>query len=389
MNSGSGLFGSRLKIGILGGGQLGKMLAQAAHKFGFQTMVFTDAHGCACDVSPHIIAPYDDEDMLWQFFQDLDVVTLEFESIPLSVLDFLESLSDDEAPSFYPGRRALETSQNRASEKKMARRLGIKTPEFWIIERADDLSQVNAYPAIIKTATGGYDGKGQRRVASAKELGEAFESFGNVPCVAEEVVNFSHEISVILARDQDGEIVAYDPFENHHEGGILRTTRWPLGRTFCGTHRDDVIRQAVGMASQIASDLDIVGLLAVEMFVLKDGAVLFNEIAPRPHNSGHVTIECARTSQFEQHIRAVAGLPLGSPEAVCFGMMTNIIGSLDEAVHGSLENDPRKSFHWYGKGPKPGRKLGHIVEYDSIGMPGKPKARLVPRRESIGRVVKS
>lgn len=344
-------------IGILGGGQLGKMLCMAAANLGYKTLVYSDkSDSCAFDVATkRICAPYDQPGALREFRDKSDVVTFELENIPLSMCSFLDS-SDI---LVRPRLTALQVSKDRRLEKQMARVLGIETPRHWIIESERPVPKDITYPVILKTARNGYDGKGQKKINSLEELLEVGGDFKYVPCVAEEVVDFEDEFSMILARDASGNMAHYAPFRNVHREGILRETFWPM---------DDpgskITISAVNIARKIAEHLDVVGLLVVELFLTKDGNILFNEIAVRPHNSGHITLDCAVTSQFEQHIRAVAGLPLGDPSCLRTGWMENIIGEnsqFDRFISNSVSQ-----VYCYGKGDAPGRKLGHINHIDNV-----------------------
>lgn len=340
-------------IGIIGGGQLGKMLCLAAAELGYKTCVYSDTPDCcAFDVATHrIIAKYDNEESIRRFVEKTSVITFEFENIPVSMFDLIKKHKG----KVYPGREALQVSQDRRKEKEVAKKLGINTPCFWIIEEGGDIPEKEiSYPVILKTARNGYDGRGQKRVSSRHELIRAWKKLGRVPCVAEEVIDFQYELSVILARNSRGEVKAYRPFNNLHENGILHVTNWH------DPFDSQIEEDAQGIAKAIACELNIVGLLAVEMFLTRDDKIIFNEIAPRPHNSGHVTIDAAQTSQFEQHIRAIAGLPLGNPaQTVRFAQMMNILHDLN-FVEVALVS-PFAKIHLYGKKPRLGRKLGHVT----------------------------
>jgi 5-(carboxyamino)imidazole ribonucleotide synthase len=296
-----------------------------------------------------IIAPYTDTAALREFAGLCDVVTLEFENIPSSVCEMFKRLG----VPFYPGYKALAVSQNRFKEKAVARKIGIPVPNYWPIKQGFKGNDEIEYPVRLKTAELGYDGKGQKQVEDFDELFAAWESFGFVPCIAEKVVNFDLEFSVILARNASGQTAVYEPFHNTHEGGILRTTQWPY------TGRAD-LRSGRTYAQQLANRIKVIGLLAVEFFHVRGTKqILFNELAPRPHNSGHVTEKCAFTSQFEQHIRAVCGLPFADPQPMRGGKMINVIGDHGPLVE-ALEH-MHASVHDYGKKAREGRKLGHII----------------------------
>jgi 5-(carboxyamino)imidazole ribonucleotide synthase len=342
-------------IGILGNGQLGKMLCLAAAQLGYRTFVFgDDPDGCAFDVATKkICAMYDDGMAIREFTNYVKVVTLEFENIPLRMLRLIGHCSGGEI-KVCPGPQVLQISQDRRREKDFARSLGIPTPMYSAIQVIADVEAIDHYPVILKTARNGYDGKGQARVNTKAELVTAWERFDRQDCVVEEVVDFAFEFSVITAVSVTGETKSYSPFHNIHRDGILAETRWPMDGL-------DVQKTAaaISYAETLAKKLGVVGLLAVEMFFTTDGRILFNEIAPRPHNSGHVTCDCAFTSQFEQAIRAVTGLPLGDPRPIAAGRMVNLLGSHLPA-NISMGN-PDDRVHLYRKKEKAGRKLGHVT----------------------------
>lgn len=349
-------------IGIFGSGQLGMMLIWAASQLGYKTYVYSDVPGCACNVATRqTVASYDDHEALRRFARLVNVVICEFENIPTSVFKTIGSMLG--GPKIYPGELALSVSQDRWEEKRMARGLGFQTANSRFYQDGAVLPSVDlggdvSFPAILKTARGGYDGKGQKRVNSEEELKAALAEFGNVPCILEEVVDFQREFSMILVRGQDGDMRFYPPFFNSHEEGILRKTLFTGRLKF---FEGEAIHHIKAFCAQIAEKLDVVGLLAVEMFLTQDGRVLFNEIAPRPHNSGHITLDCAVTSQFEQHIRAAAGLPLGSCMPTREGRMFNYIEKVPEGVF----NDKNGRVYLYGKEEKPGRKVGHVNSFST------------------------
>ncbi len=339
-------------IGILGGGQLGKMLCIAAARLGYKTHVYTDKQNeCALDVATNkTVGSYDSESALKLFAETCHVVTFEFENIPAQVHKVIEGVGI----LIFPNQQALAVSQDRRREKLLAHELGIETADFRFILKAEDAKAVKSFPIILKTVSGGYDGHGQVRIHSEKELKEQWEGMGSLPCVAESIVDYEFEFSVICARNRKGELDFYSPFVNVHENGILRETFWPSDR-----FSSDMVDRAFCVAKKIVEKLDVVGLLAVEMFYARDGRIIFNEIAPRPHNSGHITIDCAETDQFEQHIRAICGWPLGSTRPKARGRMLNFIGDYD--LLKKVQRDPRVKIHLYGKKPRPGRKLGHVT----------------------------
>ena len=339
-------------IGILGGGQLGRMLSVAASRLGLKTHIFEPgAHPPAGDVAHQVTtASYEDADALAAFGQAVDVITYEFENIPTSALDLLETL----AP-IHPGRQALATSQDRLTEKTFLQELGLQTAPFADVASAADLDAALARigtPAILKTRRFGYDGKGQARIMAPDEAAQALADLAGAPAVLEGFVNFSHEVSVIGARGPAGDVACYDPGENVHEAGILRTTTVPAKLT--PSQRTD----AVLIAARILNALDYVGVMGVELFVTPQGLIV-NEIAPRVHNSGHWTQNGCTICQFEQHIRAVAGWPLGAGTRHSDVVMENLIGADMDRVAAVSKTDA--AIHLYGKAEvKPGRKMGHI-----------------------------
>ena len=340
-------------IGILGGGQLGRMLAVAASRLGLRCHIFEPgANPPAGDVAHAVTtAPYEDAGALGAFAAQVDVITYEFENIPTSALDVLEALRP-----IRPGREALRISQDRLTEKEFLTGLGLQTAPFAAVDTADDLAraleQIGA-PAILKTRRFGYDGKGQARLNSAEDAGAALQEMAGAPALLEGFVPFSHEVSVIAARGADGAVACFDPGENVHRNGILHTTTVPA--RLAPAQRSD----AVLMAARILNAPDYVGVLGVELFVTRAGLVV-NEIAPRVHNSGHWTQNGCAIDQFEQHIRAVAGWPLGDGKRHSDVVMENLIGD-DIAKVPDIAREPHAALHLYGKAEcKPGRKMGHV-----------------------------
>lgn len=333
-------------IGILGGGQLGRMLSAAASRLGLRCHIFEPDAAPAGDVAWRVTtAPYEDETALRAFADSVDVITYEFENVPTSALDLLESLRP-----IRPGRRALAVSQDRLTEKTFLTDIGLTVAPFADVPdqgALDDAIARIGRPSILKTRRMGYDGKGQVRI------GEGPADWTGAPSVLEGFVNFTAEISVIIARGTDGQVAAFDPGLNVHEGGILRTTTVPCGLP------GRVTTDAVLIAARIANALDYVGVLGVELFVTPEGLIV-NEIAPRVHNSGHWTQAGCAVDQFEQHIRAVAGLPLGDGKRHVDVVMENLIGDDMDRVPALLAQ-PRTQVHLYGKGQaRPGRKMGHV-----------------------------
>lgn len=333
-------------IGILGGGQLGRMLSAAASRLGLRCHIFEPGAAPAGDVAWRVTtAPYEDEAALRAFADSVDVITYEFENVPTSALDLLESLRP-----IRPGRRALAVSQDRLTEKTFLTDIGLTVAPFADVPdqgALDDAVARIGRPSILKTRRMGYDGKGQVRI------GEGPADWTGAPSVLEGFVDFTAEISVIIARGTDGQVAAFDPGLNVHESGILRTTTVPCGLP--GRTTTD----AVLIAARIANALDYVGVLGVELFVTPEGLIV-NEIAPRVHNSGHWTQAGCAVDQFEQHIRAVAGLPLGDGKRHVDVVMENLIGDDMDRVPALLAQ-PRTQVHLYGKGQaRPGRKMGHV-----------------------------
>jgi len=340
-------------IGIIGGGQLGRMLAMAAARLGLQTCIYNDAPDApAFQVTEQSMdAPYDDLDMLASFAEVCDAVTFEFENLPAHAIAHLA-----ERVWVAPGAHALAMTQDRLTEKTFVEKLGLKTAPFFevssVAQAREAFGKLNG-KGILKTRRFGYDGKGQAKVASADDAAKAFESFKGAPAILEGFVDFSFEASVVAARAADGQFAAYDPPENAHEHHILRRSTVPSRLT--GAQ----VEEAKAIAKKIGDALEYVGVFAVELFVGFDGALLVNEIAPRVHNTGHWTIEACACSQFEQHIRAVAGWPLGDPARHADAVMENIIGAEADAWEALARSG---ALHLYGKREsRPGRKMGHVT----------------------------
>lgn len=333
-------------IGILGGGQLGRMLSVAASRLGIRCHIYEPGTSPAADVAWRVThAPYDDQDALQTFAESVNVITYEFENVPTSALDLLEKICP-----LHPNRKALSVSQDRVTEKTFLNEIGLTTAPFADVPNEDALAgaidQIGR-PSILKTRRMGYDGKGQVRI------GDGPAEWTGAPSVLEGFVDFTAEISVIIARGTDGQVAAFDPGLNVHQDGILHTTTVP-----CGLHAR-VTTDAVLCAARIANALDYVGVMGVELFVTPDGLIV-NEIAPRVHNSGHWTQAGCAVDQFEQHIRAVAGLPLGDGKRYADVVMENLIGDDMDRVPELLAT-PGVQVHLYGKGePRPGRKMGHV-----------------------------
>jgi len=358
-------------LGIVGGGQLGRMIALAAAAYGLKVHVYApDQDSPAFDVCARTTcAAYDDPQALAAFARSVDAVTYEFENIPRATADILAR----HAP-LHPNAEALATTQDRLSEKEFINRLGIPTAPFQAVDTPDDLDRAIAalgLPAVLKTRRFGYDGKGQRilRERAEGDRNALFAEFGGAALILEGFVPFEREVSVVAARGRDGGFAAFDLCENEHRDHILALTRVPApGLT------PETARAALDIAKRIADALDYVGVLAVEMFLVRqDGAerLVVNEIAPRVHNSGHWTIEGATTSQFAQHVRAVCGWPLGDSARIG-GLpveMRNLIGAQADDWSGLLA-EPGAHLHLYGKGEaRPGRKMGHVTRLGSVPIP--------------------
>ena len=342
-------------IGILGGGQLGRMTALAAARLGYRCHVFApEPDGPAAQVTNlATIAPYENADALARFARAVDVVTIEFENLPLGAVTELACTKP-----VRPGPEVLATCQDRAEEKTFLARIGAPTTRHWIVRDEEELARAlgeHDGRSVLKTARFGYDGKGQLALAPEADSGAAWARLGAPVGVLEAWVDFAAEISVITARAADGAMVSYPPVQNHHEQHILARTIAPAPIA------PELAAEAVALAERIAAALDVVGLLAVEMFVTRDGRLLVNELAPRPHNSGHWTIDACAVSQFEQLVRAVCGLPLGDPAPFAGAVMDNLLGSAIEAWP-ELLAEPGARVHLYGKREiRPGRKLGHVT----------------------------
>ncbi|MEM7242855.1 MAG: 5-(carboxyamino)imidazole ribonucleotide synthase [Pseudomonadota bacterium] len=340
-------------IGILGGGQLGRMLAVAASRLGFKVCVFEPGGDCPAShvANYHFQADYDDHAALRKFADSVDVITYEFENIPTDALDLLERHR-----MVLPARNALATSQDRIVEKDFLSDIGLTCAPYANVETADDLAsavgRIGA-PSILKTRRFGYDGKGQARLRAADDAVTSWDTLGNTPCVLEGFVDFSCEISVIGARSMSGQVVCFDPGENIHQNGILHTTSVPAQVPA------SVKQDAILAAGKILNALDYVGVIGVEFFVTPEGLIV-NEIAPRVHNSGHWTQNGCVIDQFEQHIRAVAGWPLGDGARHSDVVMENLLGDAVLDVD-RLSADSSIGLHLYGKADaKPGRKMGHF-----------------------------
>jgi 5-(carboxyamino)imidazole ribonucleotide synthase len=344
-----------MRLGILGGGQLGRMLALAAHPLGVRCRLLDPVTGTSAgDVAEVVVGRYDDPDMLDRFVTRLDAVTYEFENVDAAAIDHLEG-----RVPVRPGRRALEVAQDRLTEKTFFRDHDIETAPF---AAADSLQELQAaveevgLPAVLKTRRFGYDGKGQVVIRTADDVTAAWDAVGGVPLLLEGLIPFERELSIVAVRDPNGAMAFYPLVENRHAGGILRRSDAPAPDLTPAL--EDRARY---YATRVLEDLDYAGVLAIELFQVGD-RLMANEMAPRVHNSGHWTIEGAETSQFENHVRAVLGLPLGSTAARGHSTMLNLIGSVPDAA--AVLRFPNAHLHSYGKEPRPGRKVGHITVRD-------------------------
>ena len=344
-------------IGIIGGGQLGRMLAMAAARLNFRTVVLEPQTDCpaAHVANEQIVAAYDDTTALAELAKRCDVVTYEFENVPVAAAEELAA-----QVTVYPPPKALEMAQDRLTEKSFINGCGIPTARFHAVGSQADLEKALADfggQGVLKTRRLGYDGKGQRVYRSTADSPEGgYAALGSVPLILESFVSFEREISIIGARGIDGTVACYDPAENVHRNGILHTSTLPAGIS------EQTAAAARAAAEKILTALGYVGVIGIEFFVLADGSLIANEMAPRVHNSGHWTEAACVISQFEQHIRAVAGLPLGKPDRHSDCVMTNLIGDDILALPEWLRLDDTL-VHLYGKTEaRPGRKMGHVTQ---------------------------
>jgi 5-(carboxyamino)imidazole ribonucleotide synthase len=352
-------------IGIIGGGQLGRMSAMAAARLGYVVHIFAPEPGPATQLSAQAtLAEYTDHAALTRFAQSVDVITFEFENVPAGSLALLERLKP-----VHPSANILSISQDRLLEKQFLNQSGIPTAAWMAVHSESDLATAAAklgLPAMLKTTRLGYDGKGQALLRRAADLAPAYARLAPKPLVLEALVDFACEISVITARGADGTIVTFDPVENRHKHNILDLTLAPAPLA------SDLLAEATATARRIAEKLDLIGLLAVEMFVTSTGTLLVNELAPRPHNSGHWTIDACPVSQFEMQIRAIAGVPLPPAMRHCDAVMKNLVGPEDIATWPAILNTPGLIPHHYGKtDARPGRKMAHFTRLFPKGaLPG-------------------
>ncbi|KTD69277.1 phosphoribosylaminoimidazole carboxylase ATPase subunit [Legionella steelei] len=343
-----------MKLGILGGGQLARMLALAAYPLGIDTVCLDPSpDACAGDLTKLIVAEFNDELALKQFLAEVDCVTIETENIPLSCAELVATMRP-----FYPSTQALKITQDRLYEKNFFRSLNIPTPRFLPVESEHDLVQSLSdigMPAVLKTRQFGYDGKGQYVLRGQSDISKSWNMLGNQPLILEELISFENEFSLIAVRNKKCETNFYPLIKNHHKKGILHFSEAPV-------HHRDLQQEAQTYALKILEALDYVGVLTIEFFY-RGNQLIANEIAPRVHNSGHWTIEGAYTSQFENHLRALFDLPLGSTEVTGSCLLLNCIGNLLPLE--SCLSIPGVHYHAYGKKPRIARKVGHVTLVDT------------------------
>ena len=346
-------------LGVLGGGQLGAMFAVAAHRMGYRVAVITDTHECpaARHADRLYVGSYDDPVFLAEAAEGLAVVTFEFENVPAAAGEALKA-----AVPVRPHPEVLFITQSREREKAFLVERGIPCGRHAVVRTEEDLQQAVkniGLPAVLKTAAFGYDGKGQRMLKEMADIHDAWVSLGELPCVLEEWIDFQCELSVVAARGLDGAVVAFPAIRNEHANHILDVSSCPAELPA------EVLGEAEHLAATVLSELGAVGVACVEFFLAKDNRLLVNEIAPRTHNSGHLTIEACPTSQFEQQVRAICGLPLGETVSLAPAAMANLLGDCWQSGEPMWERVfavPGAGLHLYGKAePRPGRKMGHIT----------------------------
>lgn len=363
-------------VAIIGGGQLALMLVEAAQKLGVRTRVLDPKPDCTAGrITEHVVGGFDDAAALEQLARGADVVTYEFENVPVASARMCEGF----AP-VQPVPAALEVAQDRLSERQLLARLGVPTPAYEVIDSLEDLQAAakrGGDTALLKARRLGYDGKGQFLLSSPEQAAQAWDAIGKAPAILDSFVDFKRELSVLAVRSGDGEVRVWPLIENVHRGGVLRLSRAPAAGV-----TPELQQQAERHARAVLEDLGYIGVLALEFFQVGTGAsakLIANELAPRVHNSGHWTIEGAATSQFENHLRAILGMPLGSTKAVGFSAMVNFIGrpprpGAERAVEGA-------TLHDYHKAAKPGRKVAHVT------LVAPTEAQLHDRLERFTRVV--
>lgn len=359
-------------LGVLGSGQLGRMFAIAARRLGYRVHVYSPEKNSPTGqvADREFVASYDDLEQLAEFARSVDVVTFEFENVPAAVTDCIQTHTQ-----VHPSGYVLSVAQNRIREKSTIRDAGLNVPDFREIRSVEDLTSAVAElgcPSVLKSASFGYDGKGQAVINKPSECEEVWTRLATDEAILEQFVDFECEVSVVGARNASGEFVHYGPFLNTHSNHILDITVCPSGLA------DSINSEAVEVARRVFNELDVVGVLCVEMFVTRDGKVLVNEIAPRPHNSGHLTIDAHITCQFEQQVRAICGLPLGDTRQHAPGAMANLLGDIwsdGEPDWSGMLGQRDVKLHLYGKAAaRPGRKMGHVT---ALGASGAQAAELV------------
>lgn len=343
------------KLGILGGGQLGRMSALAAANLGIETVIFTPESNSPASqvVRTTFEADYSDQESLRKFAESVDVITYEFENIPVETVEFLQGMKP-----VYPDMQVLQFTQHRVHEKQFLNDHGIPTTRWLAAKSNNDIQKAfedwDAKSCILKTCRFGYDGKGQTKIIKGDDLQAKWNSLKSDDNIIEELIDFDCEISVIVCRDRAGNTQIYDPVLNNHKNHILAETIAPAPLS------DDILSTARAYARRCADALNLVGILALELFVTKDGQLLANEMAPRPHNSGHWTMDACAISQFENHVRCVCGLPVGDTVRHADAVMINLIGD-EVALADDYLGHPNACIHLYGKAEtRPGRKMGHI-----------------------------
>ncbi len=347
-------------LGVFGGGQLGRMFAQAAQRMGYRVVVFTDEENSPAGqvAQATVLGDYQDPNAVREFAQQVDVITLEFENIHLEAVQRASEITP-----VRPGIDILAVAQHRLKEKRTLRDLGFPVTPFFEARSYQDMPTISeqlGWPLVLKTATWGYDGKGQRKVRSLIEANDALELLGPEPLIAEKWIPFSAEVSVIVARNPSGELATYPMLTNSHANHILELSTCPASEEMSG-----IAQTAQEIAHGVAEALRLEGLICIEFFVGPNGELMINEFAPRPHNSGHLTIEACRTSQFEQQVRAICNLPLGETDLIQPAAMVNLLGDVwgtqSPHFHRALQQ-PQTYLHLYGKkDARQGRKMGHIT----------------------------
>ncbi|HMA61210.1 MAG TPA: 5-(carboxyamino)imidazole ribonucleotide synthase [bacterium] len=358
---------TKQKIGIIGGGQLGKMMILEAKKMGFYIIILDPTPSCPADsiADEHIVADFDDENAIRQLSEKADIITYEFEHIGVKILKELE----EEGHKIYPTAKSLEIIQNKYTQKERLADQDIPVPDFIKVTAVEDIKAAAdkySYPLMLKSCTGGYDGKGNAVINNESEVSAAYKELGagKLPLMVEEFIPFEKEISVLACRDTKGNIAVYPVGENEHRDNILYETRVPADIS------PQLAEEAMHLGHQVLEVFSGIGMFCIEMFVTKDEKLMINEIAPRPHNSGHYTIEGCITSQFEQHVRAITGLPLGDTSLIKPSVMRNILGTGDTGealvtgIDQALELQNVKAHIYNKKIARPGRKMGHITVTD-------------------------